>query len=148
MATCSLCIYLKSQFRLVFDLIRDPKLNLQNTFPDIPAVNLLFMLNSWQNMHFHPLFCDGQIGIVKVGDLLEVIFFFKQFFFSCQAPIKVLLRGKKLKKGESSKKKIKIEKTSSMEVGVVAQAGPKNTCGAVFKSGTHTAAKRLWNGSE
>jgi hypothetical protein len=64
---------------------------------------------------------------------------------SGKVPIKVLLRGKKLKKGESSKKKIKIEKTSLIEVGVVAQAGPKNTCGVVFKSGTHTAAKRLFN---
>jgi hypothetical protein len=67
---------------------------------------------------------------------------------SGKVPIKALLRGKKLKKGESSKKKIKIEKTSLIEVGVVAQAGPENTCGVVFKSGTHTAAKRLWNGSE
>jgi hypothetical protein len=64
---------------------------------------------------------------------------------SGKVPIKALLRGKKLKKGESSKKKIKIEKTSLIEVGVVAQAGPKNTCGVVFKSGTHTAAKRLFN---
>jgi hypothetical protein len=80
--------------------------------------------------------------------LLEVIFFFKQFFFSCQAkyPSRLYCVVRSSKKGESSKKKIKIEKTSLIEVGVVAQAGPKNTCGVVFKSGTHTAAKRLFRG--